>query len=182
MNNMFGLEMNQLAKIKVIGVGGGGCNAVNRMIDSGLKGVDFIVANTDLQVLNDSLAQTKLQLGSELTDGLGAGAKPEIGKEAALENLQPALTTLLRERMPEYLIYLQTDRATEFGTYVAVQNAITGSITMLRDEYTKVNYNKPYDPSRFGYAEGLSEEELIATQKAVPQKLIENDDVKILTR
>jgi len=85
-NNMFGLEMNQLAKIKVIGVGGGGCNAVNRMIDSGLKGVDFIVANTDLQVLNDSLATTKLQLGSELTDGLGAGANPEIGREAALES------------------------------------------------------------------------------------------------
>ena len=86
MNNMFGLEMNQLAKIKVVGVGGGGCNAVNRMIDSGLKGVDFIVANTDLQVLNDSLAPTKLQLGSDLTDGLGAGANPEIGKEAALES------------------------------------------------------------------------------------------------
>ena len=86
MNNMFGLEMNQLAKIKVVGIGGGGCNAVNRMIDSGLKGVDFIVANTDLQVLNDSLAPTKLQLGSELTDGLGAGANPEIGREAAIES------------------------------------------------------------------------------------------------
>ena len=86
MNNMFGLEMNQIAKIKVIGVGGGGCNAVNRMIDSGLKGVDFIVANTDLQVLNDSLAPTKIQLGSDLTDGLGAGANPAIGKEAALES------------------------------------------------------------------------------------------------
>jgi cell division protein FtsZ len=86
MNNMFGLEMNQLAKIKVIGIGGGGCNAVNRMINSGLKGVDFIVANTDLQVLNDSLAPTKIQLGSELTDGLGAGANPEIGREAALES------------------------------------------------------------------------------------------------
>lgn len=85
-NNMFGLEMNQLAKIKVIGIGGGGCNAVNRMIDSGLKGVDFIVANTDLQVLNDSLAPTKLQLGCDLTDGLGAGANPAIGKEAALES------------------------------------------------------------------------------------------------
>ncbi|MCI6713308.1 MAG: cell division protein FtsZ [Bacilli bacterium] len=83
---MFGLEMNQLAKIKVIGIGGGGCNAVNRMINSGLKGVDFIVANTDLQVLNDSLAPTKIQLGSELTDGLGAGANPEIGREAALES------------------------------------------------------------------------------------------------
>lgn len=83
---MFGLEMDQLAKIKVIGIGGGGCNAVNRMIDSGLKGVDFIVANTDLQVLNNSLAPIKLQLGSELTDGLGAGANPEIGREAALES------------------------------------------------------------------------------------------------
>lgn len=78
--------MDQLAKIKVIGIGGGGCNAVNRMIDSGLKGVDFIVANTDLQVLNNSLAPIKLQLGSELTDGLGAGANPEIGREAALES------------------------------------------------------------------------------------------------
>ena len=86
MNNMFGLEMDQLAKIKVIGIGGGGCNAVNRMIYSGLKGVDFIVANTDLQVLNNSLAPIKLQLGSELTDGLGAGANPEIGREAALES------------------------------------------------------------------------------------------------
>ena len=86
MNNMFGLEMDQLAKIKVIGVGGGGCNAINRMIESGLKGVDFIVANTDLQILNTSLAPVKLQIGSELTDGLGAGANPEIGREAALES------------------------------------------------------------------------------------------------
>ena len=85
MTNMLGLEMDQLAKIKVIGVGGGGCNAVNRMIESGLKGVDFIVANTDLQVLNNSLAPLKLQLGVELTDGLGAGANPELGREAALE-------------------------------------------------------------------------------------------------
>ncbi len=86
MNNMFGLEMDQLARIKVIGVGGGGCNAINRMIESGLKGVDFIVANTDLQILNTSLAPVKLQIGSELTDGLGAGANPEIGREAALES------------------------------------------------------------------------------------------------
>ena len=86
MDNMLGLEMDQLAKIKVIGVGGGGCNAINRMISSGLKGVDFIVANTDVQALNKSLAETKLQIGGELTDGLGAGADPEIGREAALES------------------------------------------------------------------------------------------------
>ncbi len=78
--------MDQIAKIKVIGVGGGGCNAVNRMIESGVKGVDFIVANTDLQVLNSSKAPIKLQIGSTITNGLGAGAKPEVGKEAALES------------------------------------------------------------------------------------------------
>ena len=83
---MFGLEMDQLAKIKVIGVGGGGNNAVNRMIESGVKGVEFIVANTDLQVLNNSKAPVKIQIGSELTNGLGAGANPQIGKEAALES------------------------------------------------------------------------------------------------
>ena len=83
---MNGLEMDQIAKIKVIGVGGGGCNAVNRMIESGVKGVDFIVANTDLQVLNNSKAPVKLQIGATITNGLGAGAKPEVGKEAAIES------------------------------------------------------------------------------------------------
>ena len=78
--------MDQLARIKVIGIGGGGGNAVNRMIESGVQGVDFIAANTDLQVLNNSLAETKIQIGSELTNGLGAGANPKIGKEAALES------------------------------------------------------------------------------------------------
>ena len=80
-----GLEMDQLAKIKVIGVGGGGNNAVNRMIESGVQGVDFIVANTDLQVLNNSKSPVKIQIGAELTNGLGAGANPQVGKEAALE-------------------------------------------------------------------------------------------------
>ena len=81
-----GLEMDQLAKIKVVGVGGGGGNAINRMVESGVKGVEFIAANTDLQVLNSSKADVKIQIGSNLTDGLGAGARPEIGKEAALES------------------------------------------------------------------------------------------------
>ena len=91
---MFGLEMDQLAKIKVIGVGGGGNNAVNRMIESGVKGVEFIVANTDLQVLNTSKAPIKIQLGANLTDGLGAGANPEVGKEAALESKKELEETL----------------------------------------------------------------------------------------
>ncbi len=76
------LEMDQLAKIKVIGIGGGGGNAINSMVETGVKGVEFIAANTDLQVLNTSKADVKIQLGKT---GLGAGAKPEIGKEAALE-------------------------------------------------------------------------------------------------
>lgn len=82
---MFGLEMDQLAKIKVIGVGGAGNNAINRMIESGVKGVEFIVANTDGQALNGSKATIKVQLGEKLTGGLGAGANPEIGRDAALE-------------------------------------------------------------------------------------------------
>lgn len=83
---MNGLEMDQIAKIKVIGVGGGGMNAVNRMIESGVKGVEFIVANTDLQVLNVSPAEHKLQIGKTITNGLGAGSNPEVGREAALES------------------------------------------------------------------------------------------------
>lgn len=91
---MFGLEMDQIAKIKVIGIGGGGGNAVNRMIETGVKGVEFIVANTDLQVLNCSKAPTKIQIGQSLTGGRGAGAKPEIGREAALESKKEIEETL----------------------------------------------------------------------------------------
>ncbi|HSO22876.1 MAG TPA: cell division protein FtsZ [Chondromyces sp.] len=73
------------ARIKVIGVGGGGCNSVNRMIEAGLGGVEFIAANTDAQALSNCRAPIKLQLGMELTRGLGAGANPEVGRNAALE-------------------------------------------------------------------------------------------------
>lgn len=76
------------AKIKVVGVGGGGCNAVNTMIRSGLSGVEYIVANTDAQALSISLAETKIQLGGTVTKGLGAGANPEIGKKSALEDYE----------------------------------------------------------------------------------------------
>ncbi len=82
------------ARIKVIGVGGGGSNAVNRMIDAGIKGVEFIVANTDLQALNASKAPMKIQLGSASTRGLGAGSNPEIGRQAALEDTEKLLDIL----------------------------------------------------------------------------------------
>lgn len=76
------------AKIKVVGVGGGGCNAVNTMIRSGLSGVEYIVANTDAQALAVSLAPTKIQLGGNVTKGLGAGANPEVGRKSALEDYE----------------------------------------------------------------------------------------------
>ncbi|HOB86895.1 MAG TPA: cell division protein FtsZ, partial [Bacillota bacterium] len=78
--------MERFASIKVVGVGGGGSNAVNRMIDAGLKGVDFIAVNTDAQALTLSNAPVKLQIGERLTRGLGAGSDPEIGRQAAEES------------------------------------------------------------------------------------------------
>lgn len=81
-----GDEIKKFANIKVFGVGGAGTNAVNRMIGAGLKGVEFWVANTDLQALNVSLADNKTQLGAKLTKGLGAGSNPEIGMKAAEES------------------------------------------------------------------------------------------------
>ena len=82
----FDVEVEQFAHIKVIGVGGGGNNAINRMIESGVKGVEFIALNTDRQALHSSKAETKLQIGEKLTKGLGAGANPEIGMKAAEES------------------------------------------------------------------------------------------------
>lgn len=80
------IDVEQFARIKVIGVGGGGSNAVNRMIEHGVRGVEFIAMNTDKQALYSSKAELKLQLGEKLTKGLGAGANPEIGERAAEEN------------------------------------------------------------------------------------------------
>lgn len=82
----FDIGVNQFAKIKVIGVGGGGSNAVNRMIEQGIKGVEFAVLNTDRQALDSSKADYRIQIGEKLTKGLGAGANPEVGKRAAEES------------------------------------------------------------------------------------------------
>jgi cell division protein FtsZ len=82
------------ARIKVIGIGGGGGNAVNRMIEAGIEGIEFLVANTDLQALKRSRAPIKIQLGSRLTKGLGAGADPGVGREAALEDTDKIIEVL----------------------------------------------------------------------------------------
>lgn len=88
------MGLDQFAKIKVIGVGGGGSNAVNRMISSGLKGVEFIAVNTDAQALLHAMAPKRMQIGEKLTRGLGAGARPEIGEKAAQESREEILENL----------------------------------------------------------------------------------------
>ena len=88
-------ELTELTpKIAVFGIGGAGCNAVNNMIAADLQGVDFIVANTDVQALDKTVAPTRLQLGGKLTKGLGAGANPEIGRQAALEDTDKIIEVL----------------------------------------------------------------------------------------
>ncbi|MFB3130573.1 MAG: cell division protein FtsZ, partial [Lysobacteraceae bacterium] len=88
-----GNELN-VAQIKVVGIGGGGSNAVNRMIQARVRGVEFLAANTDLQALKQSKAALKLQLGAKLTKGLGSGANPEIGRQAALEDTDKLVEAL----------------------------------------------------------------------------------------
>ena len=87
-------EIRSGARIKVIGVGGGGSNAVNRMVRAGLEGIEFIVANTDVQALTENTATMKMQLGAKLTEGLGAGADPTIGRQAALEDTDKIIGAL----------------------------------------------------------------------------------------
>ena len=90
----FDESIDQSAKIKVIGVGGGGGNAVNTMINCSMGGVDFIVANTDAQALRNAKAPSKVQLGGQLTKGLGAGANPDVGRDAALEDRERMVAAL----------------------------------------------------------------------------------------
>lgn len=109
------LETENSAKIKVIGVGGGGGNAVNNMIDSNLQGVKFIVANTDAQALAHAKANTKIQLGEKLTEGLGAGADPNIGRDAAWESAD-----VLREALRDsHMVFIAAGLGGGTGTGAA---------------------------------------------------------------
>ena len=87
-------DLRPTARIKVIGVGGGGCNAVNRMIEAGVEGVQFAAVNTDEQALRVSRAQIKLQIGQKLTSGRGAGSNPKVGAKAALEDTERLIELL----------------------------------------------------------------------------------------
>jgi cell division protein FtsZ len=111
------------AKIKVIGVGGGGSNAVNRMVEVGLSGVEFIVANTDAQALDHSKAAVKIQLGQKLTKGLGAGADPNVGRQAALEDTDMIIQALSGADM----IFVTTGLGGGTGTGAAPVIASLGS-------------------------------------------------------
>lgn len=95
----FEQSLDSVVNIKVIGVGGGGGNAVNRMVESGVKGVDFVSVNTDMQALNFSQASTKIQIGEKLTKGQGAGANPEIGRKAAEESKDQIAAALQNTHM-----------------------------------------------------------------------------------
>lgn len=142
------------AKIKVIGVGGGGGNAVNRMIEAGVKGVEFIVANTDLQALESSKAHMKLQLGAKVTRGLGAGADPEIGRQAALEDHLKILDVLEGADM----VFITAGLGGGTGTGAA---PVVASLAYELGALTVAVVTKPFrveGPKRMKYAEaGLAD-------------------------
>src|SRR5436305_4674222 len=160
------LEEEQLgAKIKVVGVGGGGGNAVNRMIQAGIKGVEFLVANTDVQAMRNSLAPVKLQIGGKLTKGLGAGANPEIGKQAALEDTDRILEALSGADM----IFITTGMGGGTGTgaapIIASLAAELGALTVA------------VDTKQFGFegkSRSIQAEQGIRAMRETVEKLIMN--------
>jgi cell division protein FtsZ len=125
------------ARIKVIGIGGGGGNAVNRMIESGIEGIEFLVANTDLQALKRSRAPIKIQLGSRLTKGLGAGADPGVGREAALEDTDKIIEVLEGADM----VFVTTGLGGGTGTGAA---PIVASLATELDALTVAVVTKPF--------------------------------------
>ena len=134
----FDEEPTKGAKIKVVGVGGGGGNAVNRMIEAGVQGVEFIVANTDVQALNKSNAPLKIQLGTKLTRGLGAGSNPETGRSAALEDYEKILNALEGADM----VFVTTGLGGGTGTGAA---PVIASLAMELGALTVAVVTKPFD-------------------------------------
>jgi cell division protein FtsZ len=118
------------ARIKVVGVGGGGGNAVNHMIDARIEGIDFLVANTDAQALKRSFAPIKLQIGSRLTKGLGAGANPEIGRDAALEDTDKILEALEGADMVFVTVGMGGGTGTGAAPIIASLAAELGALTV----------------------------------------------------
>src|SRR5437870_10816779 len=126
----FNDDVRNDAKIKVIGIGGGGGNAVNRMIDAGMEGIEFVVANTDLQALRMSRAPVKIQLGVKLTTGLGAGANPEVGRKAALEDSEKIIEALEGADMVFVTAGLGGGTGTGAAPIIASLAAALGALTV----------------------------------------------------
>ncbi len=125
------------ARIKVVGVGGGGSNAVNRMVQAGFEGVEFVVANTDLQALRTNAATVKLQIGSKLTKGLGAGADPNVGRQAALEDTEK----IIQARDGADMIFVTTGLGGGTGTGAA---PVIGSLASELGALTVAVVTKPF--------------------------------------
>ena len=156
------------AAIKVVGVGGGGSNAVNRMIAAGLGGVEFLVANTDVQALKQSKASVKIQIGAKLTKGLGAGANPDIGRQAALEDTDKIIEALEGADM----VFVTTGLGGGTGTGAA---PIVASLAAELNALTVAVVTKPFSfegRKRLGQAErGLMElKECVDTVITIPNE------------
>src|SRR5881409_2948295 len=156
------------ARIKVVGVGGGGGNAVNRMIDTGIEGIEFLVANTDLQALKRSRAPIKIQLGGKLTKGLGAGANPDIGRNAALEDTEKIIEALEGADM----VFVTTGLGGGTGTGAA---PIIASLATELNALTVAVVTKPFafeGKKRMAQAErGLNElKESVDTVVTIPNE------------
>lgn len=156
------------ACIKVVGVGGGGGNAVNRMIENGLGGVEFLALNTDIQALKQSRASVKIQIGARLTKGLGAGANPDIGREAALEDTEKIIEALQGADM----IFVTTGLGGGTGTGAA---PIVASLAAELDALTVAVVTKPFafeGKKRLAQAErGLTElKESVDTVITIPNE------------
>src|SRR5688572_15928724 len=156
------------ACIKVIGVGGGGSNAVARMIAAGLDGVEFLVANTDVQALKQSKASVKIQIGAKLTKGLGAGANPEVGRQAALEDTEKIIEALEGADM----VFVTTGLGGGTGTGAA---PIVASLAAELNALTVAVVTKPFSfegRKRLGQAErGLNElKECVDTVITIPNE------------
>lgn len=165
------------AKIKLIGVGGGGGNAVNRMIESGIKGVEFIVANTDVQALNLSKAPVKIQLGSQLTRGLGAGSDPEIGRKAALEDTEKIIEVIEGADM----VFVTAGLGGGTGTGAA---PVIAALAMELDALTVAVVTKPFTvegKKRMAHADrGLAElRDCVDTIIAIPNSRLKELEGKI---
>jgi cell division protein FtsZ len=157
------IENEKSAKIKVIGIGGAGGNAINNMINSKLKGVKFIVANTDAQALEISKASVKLQIGEKLTEGLGAGANPQIGEEAALENADAIRKALENSHM----VFITAGFGGGTGTGAA---PVIAEICKEIDALTVAVVTKPF--SFEGMKRALQAEEGIEILKKVADTVI----------